>query len=111
MDAVINRAKPLMAAASIGHDKTISEGRVSKNAWLEDGYPDIDPISKKINDITGLATAEKFDDFQEGKREEYEMLQVFIFIYLHYIYNLPNYLFFFFKYLNKRILSPGLFKV
>ena len=54
-EALINQARPLMGKASIGSDKLISEMRVSKNAWLEDGSSDlIDKISQKINWITGL---------------------------------------------------------
>ena len=54
-ETLINQARPLMGKASIGSGKLISEMRVSKNAWLEDGSSDlVDKISQKINWITGL---------------------------------------------------------
>jgi hypothetical protein len=44
-----------MGQAGVGSDKLISEMRVSKNGWLEDGSSKlVDTISQRINWITGL---------------------------------------------------------
>ena len=60
-----------------GSDKAISEIRTSKNTWIEDSTSDlVDKISLRINWITGLQTIKKYDEFNEGKKEEYEYLQV-----------------------------------
>ncbi len=75
-DELVELGKPKLMQASIGSDKLISDLRVAKNAWLEDDIPVVDNISKRINMATGLQTARKFDRFNEGKTEEYELLQV-----------------------------------
>ena len=60
-----------------GSSKEISEIRTSKNTWIEDSTSDlVDKISLRINWITGLQTTRKYDEFNEGKKEEYEYLQV-----------------------------------
>ena len=96
-------ASPKMAAASVGADRVVSDLRVSRNAWLQDGeHPVVDRISRwglvmqgaikrgqqngtaaffipthrRINAITGYQTTLKYDRFKEGKAEEYEALQV-----------------------------------
>ena len=62
-----------------GSTKDISEIRVSKNTWIEDGESDlVDKVSLRINRITGLQTIRKYDEFNEGKKEEYEYFQVII---------------------------------
>jgi hypothetical protein len=44
-----------MGQAGVGSDKLISEMRVSKNGWLEDGSSKlVDKISQRIDWITGL---------------------------------------------------------
>ena len=64
---------------NIGSTKDISEIRVSKNTWIEDGESDlVDKVSLRINRITGLQTIRKYDEFNEGKKEEYEYFQVII---------------------------------
>jgi hypothetical protein len=73
---IVDIASPRLMRASIGSDKVVSEMRVAKNAWLEDGIPVVDRIAKRINQATGLQTSRKFDLFGEGKLEEYELLQV-----------------------------------
>ena len=48
-----------------------------KNTWIEDGTSDlVDKISLRINRFTGLQTTKIYDDFKEGKKDEYESLQV-----------------------------------
>ena len=55
----------------------MSEIRTSKNTWIEDGTSDlVDKISLRINRFTGLQTTKIYDDFKEGKKDEYEALQV-----------------------------------
>ena len=50
---------------------------MSKNTWIEDGASDlVDKLSLRVNRITGLQTIRKYDDFHEGKKEEYEYFQV-----------------------------------
>ena len=62
-----------------GSSKDVSEIRVSKNTWIEDGESDlIDKVSLRINRITGLQTIRKYDEFNEGKKEEYEFFQVIL---------------------------------
>ena len=52
---------------------------MSKNTWIEDGESDlIDKVSLRINRITGLQTIRKYDEFNEGKKEEYEFFQVIL---------------------------------
>ena len=75
-DNVVERGRPRLAQASIGKEKLVSDLRVAKSAWLEDGIEIVDKISRRINRATGLQTARKFDRFGEGKEEEYELLQV-----------------------------------
>lgn len=75
-DEVVERGRPRLAQASIGKEKLVSDLRVAKSAWLEDGVEIVDKISRRINRATGLQTARKFDRFGEGKEEEYELLQV-----------------------------------
>ena len=49
------QARPLMGQAGVGSDKLISEMRVSKNGWLEDGASKlVDNISQRSKWITGL---------------------------------------------------------
>ena len=61
----------------LGGSKDVSEIRTSKNTWIEDGANQlIDKISLRINRITGYQTIRKFDEFNEGKKDEYENLQV-----------------------------------
>ena len=69
----------------LGGSKDVSEIRTSKNTWIEDGANQlIDKISLRINRITGYQTIRKFDEFNEGKKDEYENLQV-----RYQIYNDP----------------------
>ena len=52
---------------------------MSKNTWIEDGESDlVDEVSLRINRITGLQTIRKYDEFNEGKKEEYEYFQVIL---------------------------------
>ena len=61
----------------IGGSTDLSEIRTSKNTWIEDGTSDlVDKISLRINRFTGLQTTKIYDDFKEGKKDEYESLQV-----------------------------------
>ena len=61
----------------IGGSTDLSEIRTSKNTWIEDGTSDlVDKISLRINRFTGLQTTKIYDDFKEGKKDEYEALQV-----------------------------------
>ena len=67
----------LNSLLNIGSSKDVSEIRVSKNTWIEDGESDlVDKVSLRINRITGLQTIRKYDEFNEGKKEEYEFFQV-----------------------------------
>ena len=60
-----------------GSNKKVTEIRVSKNTWIQDNESDlVDKISLRINRITGLQTIRKYDEFNEGKKEEYEYMQV-----------------------------------
>ena len=60
-----------------GGNKAVSEIRVSKNVWIEDNQSSlVDKVSLRINRITGLQTIRKYDEFNEGKKEEYEFFQV-----------------------------------
>ena len=55
----------------------LSDLRLGLNAWIEDGkYPLVDKISQRTNWITGLQTSMKYDKHGEGKKEEYEYLQL-----------------------------------
>ena len=75
----------LLFSLSLGGSKDVSEIRTSKNTWIEDGANQlIDKISLRINRITGYQTIRKFDEFNEGKKDEYENLQV-----CYQIYNDP----------------------
>ena len=68
---------PCKFSIHVGSTKDISEIRVSKNTWIEDGDSDlVDKVSLRINRITGLQTIRKYDEFNEGKKEEYEYFQV-----------------------------------
>ena len=50
---------------------------MSKNVWIEDNQSSlVDKVSLRINRITGLQTIRKYDEFNEGKKEEYEFFQV-----------------------------------
>ena len=61
----------------IGGSTDLSEIRTSKNTWIEDGTSKlVDKISLRINRVTGLQTTRIYDDFKEGKMDEYEALQV-----------------------------------
>ena len=63
--------------SAIGQGKELSDIRVSRNAWLEDGVsPLVDKINRKTNRLTGLQTSVKYDRHKEGKKEEFEYLQV-----------------------------------
>ena len=73
---LIRLAEPKLNAASVGDKQTVSELRVSRNAWLEDGIPLVDRLSKRINLITGLQTALKWDESGSKRVEEYEQLQI-----------------------------------
>lgn len=76
-DGIINLSLPLIQRAVVGGNKAVSEIRVSKNVWIEDSQSAlVDKISLRINRITGLQTIRKYDDFHEGKKEEYEYFQV-----------------------------------
>ena len=67
---------------SLGGSKDVSEIRTSKNTWIEDGANQlVDKISLRMNRITGYQTIRKFDEFNEGKKDEYENLQVCYQIY------------------------------
>ena len=62
----------------IGGSTDLSDIRTSKNTWIEDGTSDlVDNISLRINRFTGLQTTRIYDDFKEGKKDEYESLQVY----------------------------------
>ena len=75
----------LWFSLSLGGSKDVSEIRTSKNTWIEDGANQlIDKISLRMNRITGYQTIRKFDEFNEGKKDEYENLQV-----CYQIYNGP----------------------
>lgn len=74
---IVKIAKPLLNRAAIGKDKTTSDMRVSKNAWIEDKvHPTVDKLSARINWVTGLQTSALYDRHREGRKEEYEFLQV-----------------------------------
>ena len=76
-DAVKDLTNKIMKQSAIGQDKTVSDLRLSENAWIEDGkYPLVDKISERTNWITGLQTSKKYDKHGEGKKEEYEYLQL-----------------------------------
>ena len=47
----------------------------------------VDKISLRINRITGLQTIRKYDEFDEGKKEEYEYMQVFLILWFFDIIN------------------------
>ena len=62
----------------LGGSTDLSDIRTSKNTWIEDGTSDlVDKISLRINRFTGLQTTKIYDDFKEGKKDEYESLQVY----------------------------------
>ena len=62
---------------NLGGSTDLSEIRTSKNTWIKDGNSDlVDQISRRINLITGLQTTRKYDEFNGGKTDEYEDLQV-----------------------------------
>jgi len=76
-DTINDLTYKFMKKSAIGQDKTLSDLRVSQNAWIEDGkHPLVDKISQRINWITGLQTSMKYDAHGEGKKEEYEYLQL-----------------------------------
>lgn len=75
-DEIVEQGRPRLARASVGKEKLVSDLRVAKSAWLEDGIGIVDKMSLRINLVTGLQSARKFDRFGEGKEEEYELLQV-----------------------------------
>ena len=60
-----------------GGSTDLSDIRTSKNTWIEDGANHlVDKISLRINQFTGLQTTRMYDEFDEGKKDEYESLQV-----------------------------------
>ena len=70
-------SKRIMKQSAIGQAKTVSDLRQSENAWIEDGkHPLVDKISQRTNWITGLQTSVKYDKHGEGKKEEFEYLQL-----------------------------------
>ena len=78
----------LNSLLNIGSSKDVSEIRVSKNTWIEDGESDlVDKVSLRINRITGLQTIRKYDEFNEGKKEEYEFFQVMQLVQKRYMVN------------------------
>ena len=55
----------------------MTEIQTSKYTYLKDGDSDVvDKLSLRINWITGLQTIRKYDEFDEGKEEDYEWLFV-----------------------------------
>lgn len=80
-DGLINQALPRINRASVGAEKSMSEIRVSKNTWLEDdSSPILDKVSQRIDWLTGMQTYWKLDRVGEGKKEEFEYLQVMAFL-------------------------------
>ena len=76
-EAIKELTNKIMKQSAIGQDKTVSDLRMSQNAWIEDGkHPLVDKISERTNWITGLQTSKKYDKHGEGKKEEYEYLQL-----------------------------------
>merc|ERR1712123_454247 len=76
-DTIKDLTTKIMKQSAVGQDKTLSDLRLSQNAWIEDGqHPLVDKISQRINWITGLQTSKKYDKHGEGKKEEYEYLQL-----------------------------------
>lgn len=73
---LIDLALPKMAHASVGQQRSLSEIRVSRTAWLDDDVAVVKRISRRLDLITGLQTTRCFDRFGEGRQDEYEMLQV-----------------------------------
>jgi len=76
-DTIRDLTHKIMKQSAIGQDKTVSDLRLSENAWIEDGkHPLVDKISQRTNWVTGLQTSKIFDRHGEGKKEEYEYLQL-----------------------------------
>jgi len=68
-------ATPFMKTSLIGSAKEISETRVSRTAFIEDGVVDIvDRVNRKINLMTGLSGTKVLDP--EGRKEQFEYLQL-----------------------------------
>ena len=66
-----------MKRSGIGREKTLSELRRSESAWIEDGVSGlVDRLSARMNWVTGLQTSLMWDRHGEGRREEYEYLQL-----------------------------------
>ena len=66
-----------MKRSGIGREKTLSELRRSESAWIEDGASAlVDRLSARMNWVTGLQTSLLWDRHREGRREEYEYLQL-----------------------------------
>ena len=65
--------------SAIGQAKELSEIRVSRNAWLEDGVaPMVDKINLRTDRLTKLQSSATWAKFGEGmkRKEEFEFLQV-----------------------------------
>ena len=70
-------ASSSMKQSGIGREKALSELRRSESAWIEDGASElVDGLSRRMNWVTGLQTSQLWDRHQEGRREEYEFLQL-----------------------------------
>ena len=50
---------------------------MSKTAWIEDGKDSVvDRVNARVNWLTGLETTKMLDRHKEGRKEEYEFLQI-----------------------------------
>ena len=78
IEHLIALARPKIGTATTGQDKVITDLRVSKNMWLPDEAPGVLALSERMNRLTGLQTTRALDAHGEGKKEEYEQLQVSI---------------------------------
>ena len=76
-DQVAEIASKLLRQSAIGQEKQLSDLRLSQSYWIEDRKHEVvDKLSLRMNMLTGLQTSALYDEHYEGRREEYEYLQI-----------------------------------
>ena len=76
-DQVAGIASKLLRQSAIGQEKQLSDLRLSQSYWIEDSKHEVvDKLSLRMNMLTGLQTSALYDKHYEGRREEYEYLQI-----------------------------------